>query len=144
MTKDLKQKLAQVTVYLLCVILLWRYGSDLEGTEFSGGWLTGPLLHMKDVGTLLFIAAMLLTFFFPRIAAAITILASLLSLPLYLYFTAPGPFRRVVGGMHSVPLQANFTWNTWAVFGIFILVIAAGVSFRSFLASEERKPQNSA
>jgi hypothetical protein len=143
MSKDLKQKLAQVAVCVLCIILLWGYGSGLEGTEFSEGWLTGPLLHMNDVGTLLFIASLVLTFFFRRIGAAVTILASLLCLPLYLYFTAPGPFRRVFGGIYSVPLQANFVWNRSNIMGIVALAIAVSVGFRSFLVSE-RLPQNSA
>ena len=91
MTRDEKTKLAQAAACLVCAVVVWRYGSDLEGTEFSGGWLTGPLLDMKDVGTLLFVLALLLTFVYRRIAAATTLVASLLCLPLYLYFTTPGP-----------------------------------------------------
>ena len=62
MTRDGKTKLTQAAACLLCAVVVRRYGSDLEGTEFSGGWLTGPLLHMKDVGSLLFVLALLLTF----------------------------------------------------------------------------------
>ena len=91
-----------------------RSRSGREGTEFIGGWLTGPLLNLYDVGTFLFVPALLLAFFFRRIAAAFALTASLLCLPLYLYFVAPGPFRSVFRGEYSVPLQASFVWNSWA------------------------------
>lgn len=142
MNGDLKQKLMQAAACLLCAIMVWNYGSDLEGTEFSGGRLTGPLLDLYDIGSLLFILALLLTFFLRRIAAAITILASLLCLPLYLYFTAPGLFRRVFRGPWSGPLQTNFVWNRWTIMRILTLAIAASVGFRSFLVSGERTSQN--
>ena len=102
MTRDGKTKITQSAVCLLCAVIVWKYGSDLEGTEFSGGWLTGPLLDMEETGSLLFVLALLLTFFYRRIAAATTLIACLLCLPLYLYFTAPGPYplglqRRIFG-----------------------------------------------
>lgn len=68
--------------------------------------------------------ALVLTFVRPRIAAALAIVASLLCLPLYLYFTAPGPFRRVFGGEYSVPLQANFVWDRSAVLGVLTVAVA--------------------
>src|SRR5229473_3164725 len=116
MKKNLIQKVTQVATCLLGAGVALRYESilaPLEGTEFGGGRLTGPLLTLYDVGALLFILALLLVFFYRRIAAAITILASLLCLPIYFYFTAPGPFRRVFRGEYKVPLQANFVWDRW-------------------------------
>lgn len=121
-------KLCLAANCLLCAIVVWRYGADLEGTEFIGGWLTGPLLNLYDVGTFLFVPALLLAFFFRRIAAAFALTASLLCLPLYLYFVAPGPFRSVFRGEYSVPLQASFVWNSWAALGILTLVVATCVS----------------
>lgn len=144
MNRDLTQKLAQAAACLLCAIMVWNYGIGLEGTEFSGGRVTGPLLDLYDIGSILFILAVLITFFLRRIAAAITILATLLCVPLYLYFTAPGLFRRIFRGPWAEPLQTNFVWNRWAIMGIIILSIAASVAFRSFLISGERKSQNSA
>jgi hypothetical protein len=44
--------------------------------------------------------------------------------PLYLYFTAPGPFRRVFGGEYSVPLQANFVWDRSAIVGVLAVTVA--------------------
>jgi hypothetical protein len=121
-------KLCLAANCLLCAIVVWRYGADLEGTEFIGGWLTGPLLNLYDVGTFLFVPALLLAFFFRRIAAAFALTASLLCLPLYLYFVATGPFRSVFRGEYSVPLQASFVWNSWAALGILTLVVATCVS----------------
>jgi hypothetical protein len=144
MMRDRKTKLTQAAACLLSAVVVWRYGSDLEGTEFSGGWLTGPLLDMEDAGFLLFVLALPLTFFYRRIAAAATLIACLLCLPLYLYFTAPGPFRWVFRGEYSVPLEASFVWNTWAIIGIVALAIAAYVGVRSLLFTGDSQSRNSA
>jgi hypothetical protein len=144
MTRDEKTKLAQAAACLVCAVVVWRYGSDLEGTEFSGGWLTGPLLDMEDGGTLLFVVALLLTFFYRRIAAATALIACFFCLPLYLYFTAPGPFRWVFRGEYSVSPQANFVWNKWAIIGIVALAIAAYVGIRSLLFAGASQSRNSA
>jgi hypothetical protein len=141
MTRDRKIKLTQAAACLLCAVVISRYGSDLEGTEFSGGWLTGPLLDMKDVGSLLFVLALLLMFFYRRIAAATTLIACLLCLPLYLYFTAPGPFRWVFRGEYSVPLQASFVWNKWNITGIVALTIAACLGIRGLLFAADTQPR---
>jgi hypothetical protein len=45
------QQVFQAGGCLLCVFLALRNTDGLEGTEFSGGWLTGPLLSMEDIGT---------------------------------------------------------------------------------------------
>jgi hypothetical protein len=116
----------------------WRYGSDLWGTEFEGGAVTGRLLDLKLVGDLLLLLAMPLTFVFRRIAAATILLACLLCLPLYLYFTAPGPFRWVVGGEWSVPLLASFAWDWWSIGGIATLIFAAFVCLRSLAIPSAR------
>ena len=122
------QKLCQAASCLLCVVM-WRYGLRLDGTEFSGGWLTGPLVNLYDVGTLLLVPAFLLTFFFRQVAAAIVLIGSVSCLPLYLYFTAPGPFRHVFSkAVFSVPLQGNFVWNGWAALGILTIVLAICIS----------------
>jgi hypothetical protein len=89
MKKPEKQQLWLAVSCLVCVIVALRNTNSLEGTEFSGGWLTGPLLSMIDIGTVLFVLALIVTFMFPRIAGAIGLASSLLCLPLYLYFIAP-------------------------------------------------------
>jgi hypothetical protein len=86
-----RQKVWQAAGCLLVQSSRFRFVSDLEGTEFSGGSITGPLLRMQDVGSNLFFIVLPLTFFLRRIAAAVILLASLLCLPPYLLSTAPGP-----------------------------------------------------
>ncbi len=120
--------------------LMRKYGPNLEATEFRGGRLTGPLLTLYDVGALLFVPALLLRFFSRRISATITVLAFLLCLPLYLYFTAPGPFRQVFGRANfSVPLQTYFVWDRWSVLGMLTLAVAICISLWN-LAIIRRKP----
>ena len=119
-----RPKLLQAASCLVCVVVAQRNSFALGGTEFSGGHLTGPILDSLEVGSLLFVLALVLTFVRPRIAAALAIVASLISLPLYLYFTAPGPFRRVFRGEYSVPLQANFVWDRSAIVGVLAVAVA--------------------
>jgi hypothetical protein len=94
---------------------------------------------MTAAGALLFVVASAMMCFYRRIAAAITILASLLCLPLYLYFTAPGPFRWLFGGEYSVPLRASFVWDPWTTFGIALLAITIFISLRTFLIPKDAK-----
>jgi hypothetical protein len=134
-----KAKLEQAAACLLCAAIAWRYGSSLVGTEFSRGWLTGPLLDMKDVGSLLFLLALLLTFFYRRIAAGTTLTACLLCLPLYLYFAAPGLFRRVFSrGEWSGPLRTGSVWDNWTVTGIVVLAITAYLAVRALLTADSQ------
>ena len=119
--------------------MAWGYGHNLGSTEFSGGRITGPLLNMVDIGLVLFLVALVLTLMSLRIGAAVALTASLLCLPLYVYFTAPGPTggdaRRstdivtaLLLGVSvssaqsslalSVPLRANYVWDRWSVAGI--------------------------
>lgn len=147
MKRNGERKLAQSAICLVCLIVQWGYGFALafEGTEFSGGWLSGRLLHLYDIGALLFVIALLLTFFYQGIAAAVIVLASLFCLPLCLFFTAPGPFRRVFSGVYfEGPLHASFVWNTKAVLGILTFVVAAGVAVSGFLVPAKKASQSSA
>ena len=119
-----KPRLWRAGSCLLCIALAWRNSLAVEGTEFSGGRITGPILMLQNIGTLLFVVALVLTFFSSRIAAATAVIASLLCLPLYLYFTAPGPFRWAFRGEYSVPLRSNFVWDLWAVLAMIMLAFA--------------------
>jgi hypothetical protein len=130
-----KRKVWQAASCLLCAAVAWRFTSHLEGTEFSGGRITGPLLDMQNAGALLFFLALILTFLFRRIAAAIILLAGLLCLPLYLCFTAPGPFRSIFRGEWKTPLSANFVWDWWSIAGIVTVGFAACASLSSLRPS---------
>ena len=131
MEKLSKQNVWQAAACLACVGVLWIRLDDFGASEFSGGRLTGKLFTMAELGSLLFLAALVLTFFSPRVAAAIALAATLLCLPFYLYILMPGPYQQIFKGEYSVPLQRPFVWNNWAVVGVLSLVIAACLSLYS-------------
>src|ERR1700758_4301848 len=116
-----RDQLAQWTKLVLAVLLLlslrvlWSSSWGVDGTEFSGGRVTGRLLDLCDVGMLALIPALIATYWFPRLSASITLLAGMSCLPLLLYFLAPGLFRMVLKGEWSVPLQSNFVCARWTV-----------------------------
>jgi hypothetical protein len=56
MGKFPKEKMWQAFACLACTAVLWIHLDDFSG-EFSGGWLTGPLFKMADLGFLLFLVA---------------------------------------------------------------------------------------
>lgn len=138
MTRDRVSRLAQSAGCLLCAILLWHYTFRLDGTEFSGGRNTGPLLDMANFGILLFAVALILGFLRTRLAAAVALLASLLTLPLYFYFTCPGPFRRVFKGDYSVPARADFVWDVHSIVGMTALTLTAILSLRNLMARQPK------
>jgi hypothetical protein len=137
MKKPGKQQLALAVSFLVCVIVAMRNTNGLEGTEYSGGWLTGPLLSMTDIGTVLFVVAFVVAFMYPRIAGAIGIASSLLCLPLYLYFIAPVPFNQIFGFGHPLKVQPSggFHWNKWAIGGVLTLVASIYLCLRGFAVS---------
>ena len=138
-------QVCQAGSFLLCVSLAWQVVPiGNEGTEFSGGRLTGPLLSIHDIGTLLFVVAIVLTFVFPRVAAAIGLAASVLCLPLYLFFIAPVPFAKVFARGHEFKVQPTpgLHWETWPVVALFASAIAMYVCIRRFASrGGVRNPQ---
>jgi len=134
MKKPGKQQLILAVSCLVCVGVALRNTNGLEGTEFSGGWLTGPLLSMIDIGSVLFVLALVVSFVYPRIAGAIGLVSSLLCLPLYLYFIAPVPFSQIFGFGHEFKVQprGGFHWERWAIAGVLTLAITMYVSLRNF------------
>jgi hypothetical protein len=97
-----------------------------------GGSITGPLLDMQQIGSLLFLLASLFCFVFRRIAAGTALLACFACLPMYFYFTAPGPFRWVFPGNYKAPLQASFVCEWWSIGGIIAVSLTALNSIRAF------------
>ena len=102
---------------VLCAILGWYFAAPLEGTEFSGGSVTGPLLTLHAASGALFILSAAAVARYPRPAVAFGVVAAVLSFPLYVYFVAPGLFRTVFRGEYSVPMNAALVWNGWAIAG---------------------------
>jgi hypothetical protein len=138
MVKMSKQKVWQAIAFLTCTGVLWIHLDDFGASEFSGGRLTGKLFTMADLGALLFLLALLLTMFFPRVASTVAFVASLLCLPFYLYILMPGPYRQIFKGEYSVPLQRPFVWNNWAAIGVVSLLLAAILGVRSFFKAHTK------
>jgi hypothetical protein len=143
MKKPGKPQLILAISCLVCVLVALRNTNGLEGTEFSGGWLTGPLLSMIDIGILLFVLALIVSFVHSRIAGAVALVSSLLCLPLYLYFIAPVPFNRIFGFGHEFKVQPSgglhLAW--WAIAGVLTLAITAYASIRSFAFATSVQPE---
>ncbi len=134
----------QIGLAIYCVMSAFVALQDtggLEGTEFSGGWLTGPLLSMADIGTALFLLALIVTFLYPRVAGAIALVSSLLCLPLYLYFTAPVPFNRIFGFGHEFKVQPTgaFHWHRWVMAGLLTLAVTTYACLRIFAATNRKQ-----
>jgi hypothetical protein len=134
--KNGTQHLSLAIMCVVGVMVALQNTRGLAGTEFSGGWLTGPLLSMTDVGAVLFLLALGVTFAYSRVAAAIGLASALLCLPLYLFLTAPGPFSKIFGFGHElkVPPSAGLRWDTWAIMGVLTLAATAYVCIRGVAA----------
>jgi hypothetical protein len=131
---NLTEKLRQSVPILLCLMLVWRYGSQLEGSEFSGGSVTGVLLDMKDLGFIVLVLSLICILFYRKIGAALAVVGSLLCIPLYLYLTFPALSRWIFHREHlSVP-ERSFVWNAWSVAGIVSLALLACIGIRAFVS----------
>jgi len=136
MKRSKKLEMWQAASCLLCFIIAWAHLDDVGASEFSGGWLTGPLFKMADYGCTLFFLSLFLTFFSRRIVGITTLVASLLCMPFYLCFFVPGTFRRIFREEYSVPLQTSFVWNTWVVMGILSLLLGIVVNLRCLAVAD--------
>ena len=125
---------AYAGVCVVCALVGGLFADPLGALEFGGGTVTGPLLSLHRFSLLLFVLSALTTFCLPRIAAAIGLCAVAASLPLYLFFLAPGLFRAVFGGEWSVPPIGRFAWNAGAAAAIAASLFAAVTSVRSLRA----------
>lgn len=119
-------QLIQAGIFIVCILLALQLTDGLEGTEFGGGWLTGPLLSMADIGTVLFILALVLTFVLPRVAAGIGLVSCLLCLPLYGFFVAPVAFAHIFARGHEFKVQPapGLHWHTWPVTALLAAAVA--------------------
>jgi hypothetical protein len=135
-----KNALWQAITILLCVVVAWTQADRVDGSEFIGGRVTGPIFSLFESGILVFVLAILLTFIYRRVAAVMGMAASFLCLPLYLYFTAPGPFRFFFRGIYSVPLQSNFVWDNGVIGGMLTLAGAVFVCSRSLSDAGHKEP----
>jgi hypothetical protein len=137
MKKPGKQQIWLAICCLVSAFVALQNTDGFEGTEFSGGWLTGPLLSMVGIGTVLFLLAFVVGFLHPRVAAAIALVSWLLCLPLCLYFTAPVPFNQIFGFGHEFKVQPSggFHWQSWTIAGALTFAITTYVCLRGFAAT---------
>ncbi len=129
---------------LLASWLMLRNTSEIDGTEFIGGQVTGPIFTICEIGIIAFVVGIVLAYPLPRIASVISLLASLLSLPFLLYFIAPGPFRAVFRGEYKVPLQSNFDWNRWSLEPAIAVVIVVTISVWNLFSLHRDKAERPA
>jgi len=138
------RKLTHASVLLLATWLMLRIHNVVDGSEFVGGTVTGPIFKMCGIAIFGFIVGIVLAYPFPRIASVISMLACLLSLPFLLYFIAPGPFRAVFKGEYSVPLESNFVWNRWSMEPAVAVLILVTISVWNLLSASQHKVERSA
>jgi energy-coupling factor transporter transmembrane protein EcfT len=99
---------------------------------------------MIDIGTVLFVLALIVTFMYPRIAGAIGLASSLLCLPLYLFFIAPVTFNQIFGFGHQFKVQPSggFHWERWPIAGVLTLAVTIYVCLRSLaVTSRTQSPE---
>jgi hypothetical protein len=141
MNRNQKQSLWQTSICLLCAVLVFRELDYLGPSEFSGGSVTGPLFRLADAGSILFMLGLLLAFVFRRFAAGLSLVASLLCLPLYLYLMFPGASRMIFHGEYSIRLESNVILEKWLIVGLLALAISIFLCSRNlFAASNEEIP----
>jgi hypothetical protein len=137
----LRKKAWLAAVSALSIFVAIVDWTGIEGTEFSGGIVTGPVLHALELGIVLLILGLVLLLFSPRAAALVMLLASVICLPFYLYFLAPGPFRQVFPGEYKAPMQGNFIWAPWDFFGLMTLLMTIFIATYSFALQNEDQNQ---
>jgi hypothetical protein len=126
-------RLLQGFAGVVCIIAVAGYSYKFEGTEFAGGRISGLLLNLADLSILLSVVALILRRRAIRVCAATTLVASLLALPMFLYFVLPRPFRKIFPGEYSVSASANFVWDAPAIIGICALIFASLVSLSNLI-----------
>jgi hypothetical protein len=140
MTKLQKIQWWQVGACLACLLAVWPRLNALGSSEFSGGSATGVLFTLCDRGSWLLVAAALVTFVHPRMAAVAAFAACLICAPLYLYFLAPGLFRRILGGQWTTALPEAYRWDFCAIVGMVTLAVAVSICVRSLLSIRAELP----
>ena len=133
MTKNRQVQYTQAAISLICAIVVSLYAAHWDGTEFSGGRVSGLLLHMANLAIAFFVIAGVLAFVRVVLGGAACLIGCLLAFPIYFYFVLPGPFRSVFKGEYSVPLRSSIAFTFNSALGIFALTLATFFSVRLLL-----------
>lgn len=112
-----------VLAALSCAILAGLTCMGLDGGEFEGGLLTGKLLRMALMGTVLFLVAAPLAAKWRGAAVACCLAATCLSAPLYAYLVYPGAFQVIFDATPFSVADPGIHWNNDAVLGLVSLTL---------------------
>ncbi len=128
-------RLLLVVMILLSISAAWWRTDGLDGTEFSGGWITGRLLEATYIGILSYIIALLILYRVPRASAFLALIASFCCFPLSFYFFAPASFRsltRIVfpNAVWSTPVVEGIVWTPVTILPLvaYLATVAVAVS----------------
>ena len=117
-------KSSYFSLLIFAALFTLRATDVVQGSEFSGGRVTGPVLRMSECAVVIFAVAAIVAFMRLRVAAVMTFVASSLALPFLICILAPGPFRDIFPGHYSVPLQTNFAWQAQSAIALLTLLVA--------------------
>jgi hypothetical protein len=140
-TTGIKRKLLSAITFLICILALLKYGVSLDNSEFPSGRVTGVLLELYDAGLYLFIAALVLTFIWPRLAAVTGLVAASLCLPVFLYTIFPGIFREIFAGPYKSTLVSNFSLDKWTALMVLVIALVSFLNIRSLLPGKRHGGQ---
>ena len=123
-------KLLHAIGCLGCAIVTFRSASDFDGTEYLGGQISGPIFTFQSYGVILFAAALVLTFYYCRTAAFVSLIASAMCLPFYLFNVLPISFLNALLPYPNgvVDETGTFRLNGWSIAGLLFLTIIVGNS----------------
>jgi hypothetical protein len=130
-----KQTLLQASICLISVVLVFIELYILGPSEFSGGSVTGPLFKLAETGAVFSMIGFLLAFVFRRAAATLSLIASLLCLPLYLFLMFPAASRKIFRGGYSTRLGSMVIWDKWLILGLLALGTAIYIGYRNLIAA---------
>ena len=120
----------QALLLFACAIAGALFPSGVEGTEFSGGRVTGPLLAGVNFSILLFLCAAALTFVRPRLGAVVGCLAAAVAVPFYGFFVATGAFEYLFSGDFKTMYSTGLVWDPAALAIIALILVTTIVSLR--------------
>jgi hypothetical protein len=123
----MKAAIASLCLVICGAIALINY-LDLSDTEMGGGSLTGPLLNIELCGALLFFVCGLTALKFMTVARYLSMLATFLCLPLYIFLIAPYSILWISSGASSVAYPL-FIFNTEAIAGLAMIILACVLQF---------------
>ncbi len=120
-------------VLLLSIAAIWWITDGLDGTEFSGGYITGRLLDGAFIGIITYMISLVTLYWLPRVSAAFSLAASACCLPLLLYFFAPRPFRWAIhltlpAVDWSTPVFQAVVWSRFTVLPLLAVLGTIGIA----------------